>query len=64
MEKGMSWSALNILRVVKSNPRKGKHPYCCTMLQMPVKDYVTQRVFLKVALVTGSSQIRLPGVAW
>lgn len=27
MEKGMAWFTLNILRVVKSNPGKGKHPY-------------------------------------
>lgn len=32
----MAWSALNILKAVKNNPKKGKHSYCCTVLQMHV----------------------------
>lgn len=60
----MPWSTLNILRVVKSNPGKGKHLYCYTVLQMPVKDCVAQRVFLGMTLVTGSSKIHLLGIAW
>lgn len=41
----MAWTALNILRVVKSNPEKGKQLCCCIVFQVPVKDYVLHKGF-------------------